>query len=166
MTASQLREWQFVHSLPDQWFYQIDQGEPLGPVTLDTVEELAAGHSESIRIHHISQQGANPPWVSLKEQGESNARTRLPATCPQCKVPLSPGYEIVRVRKMDTAKWFFFGGGVFLCFLAWPFGVFIGLPVCLYALLAKVNAEVPIWRCKNCKQTYSRNNSFGRLAPH
>jgi len=67
MTPSQLREWSFQNSQPDQWWLSLDAVTEEIPVTVSEIEEhLKSGLYGTIQALHVSQAGMeNAPWVEL-----------------------------------------------------------------------------------------------------
>ncbi len=67
MTPSQLRQWSFQNSQPDQWWLNLDAVTEEVPVTVAEIEErLKSGDYSTVQALHVSQAGmANAPWVEV-----------------------------------------------------------------------------------------------------
>jgi len=67
MTPSQLRQWSFQNSQPDQWWLNLDAVTEDVPVTVAEIEErLKSGDYSAVQALHVSQAGMeNAPWVEV-----------------------------------------------------------------------------------------------------
>ncbi|MEY3896550.1 MAG: hypothetical protein RLZZ214_2070, partial [Verrucomicrobiota bacterium] len=58
MTPSQLRQWSFQNSQPDQWWISLDAVTEEIPVTVSEIEErLKSGDYSAVQALHVSQAG-------------------------------------------------------------------------------------------------------------
>jgi len=76
MTTSQLRQWSFQNSQPDQWWLSLDAVTEQIPVTVSQIEELLkSGLYGTIQALHTSQAGMeHAPWIDVTQ----SQPTRLP----------------------------------------------------------------------------------------
>jgi hypothetical protein len=67
MTPSQLRQWAFQNSQPDQWWLCLDAVTEEVPVTIAEIEErLKSGDCSAVQALHVSQAGMeNAQWVEV-----------------------------------------------------------------------------------------------------
>ncbi len=67
MLPSQLRQWSFQNSQPDQWWLCLDSVTEEIPVTVAVIEErLKSGDYSAAQALHVSQAGmTNPSWIDL-----------------------------------------------------------------------------------------------------
>lgn len=75
MTPSQLRQWSFQNSQPDQWWLCLDAVTEEVPVTVAEIENfLATGEYARAQVLHISQADlTNPPWIEVARPQAVNA---------------------------------------------------------------------------------------------
>lgn len=67
MTPSQLRQWSFQNSQPDQWWLSLDAVTEEIPVTVAEIEDrLKSGDYSAVQALHVSQAAmVNAPWVEV-----------------------------------------------------------------------------------------------------
>ncbi len=84
MTPTQLREWSFQNSQPDQWWLCLDAVMVEVPVTVAEIKSfLESGDYSRGRVLHISQADmAYPPWVDVTMPQSMNAAPDMESSMP------------------------------------------------------------------------------------
>ncbi len=116
MTPSQLRQWSFQNSQPDQWWLNLDAVTEEIPVTVAEIEErLKSGDYSAVQALHVSQAGmTNAPWVEvvmplpmkaprlMQLPSIADATAALSAFGPPLGTPQTPPVEVVHTKAQNV----------------------------------------------------------------
>lgn len=90
MTTTQLRQWAFQNSQPDEWWLSVNAVTQQIPVTLSEIEEqLKNGQHTTVQVLHTSQASMeHAPWVDITPQQATRPQVVPPP--PIVTIPAAP----------------------------------------------------------------------------
>ena len=90
MTTTQLRQWAFQNSQPDEWWLSVNAVTQQIPVTLSEIEEqLKNGQHTTVQVLHTSQASMeHAPWVDITPQQATSPQVVPPP--PIVTIPAAP----------------------------------------------------------------------------
>jgi 4-amino-4-deoxy-L-arabinose transferase-like glycosyltransferase len=107
MTPSQLRQWSFQNSQPDQWWLSLDAVMEEIPVTVVEIEErLKSGDYSTVQALHVSQAGMeNAPWVEVAMPPAMKAPPIMqPMVAAITPAPSLPSHPIASIATPERSK--------------------------------------------------------------
>ena len=119
MTPSQLRQWSFQNSQPDQWWISLDAVTEEIPVTVAEIEErMKSGDYSAVQALHVSQAGMeNAPWVEVAMPPPMKAPPLIQpslAVAAPSPVPALQGNKPSKKDYGDSGRWFLLMLGITL----------------------------------------------------